>query len=327
MRVLGAVMSAVIVAGCSSSTRPRATPGSNPSSSSSLGLSPATIGGPDTSPKPFNPSPGGQAVSSIVFALATPPVGFTGDTVTAYAQTLTHTPTPLVITRIDFGDGTVITPPDTGSCEARPVQPPGLVNSIPLTHIYARPGDHTIQIWSQWGCGADQSTEYNSTTAYSFPAAPSQATGWPRCQPTQLTATVNDLGVAAGNAGIEVVLRNTSTGPCSLKGYPGLQLLGTRGVALPTTLTRSPSQLFGTVLPHLVGLVPGQTASFDVGYGDNPTGNPPPPYQQACPAATQLSIIPPDDTTALRARTSIAPCQGWLTTSPVVPGTALIPSQ
>jgi hypothetical protein len=288
--------------------------------------SPST-GAPVSVPRPYSWAPTSQTVSSIVFALATPPVGFTGDSVMAYAQTLTHTPTALVITRIDFGDGIVVAPPDTGSCQDRPVQAPGLINSVPLTHIYAIPGDHTIQIWSRLGCGADQSSEYNTTTAFSFPAAPAQARSWPRCKPAQLTATVTDLGVAAGNAGIEVVLRNTSTGPCSLKGYPGLQLLDTGGAALPTNVTRDPSQLFGTVSPHPVGLAPGQTTSFDVGYGDNPTGNPPPPYQQACPAATQLSIIPPGDTTALHATTSIAPCQGWLTTSPVVPGTALIPSQ
>ena len=254
-------------------------------------------------------------------------MGFTGDLVTAYAQTLTHTPTALVITRIDFGDGTVVAPPDAGTCQARPVQDPGLVNSVAVPHIYAQPWDHTIQIWSRLGCGVDQSTEYNTTTAYSFPAAPTQATSWPRCQPAQLTATVTDLGVAAGNVGSEVVLRNTSTESCSLEGYPGLQLLSTGGAALPTTVTRDPSQLYGTVSPHLVGLAPGQSASFDIGYGDNPTGNPPSPYQQACPAATQLSIIPPGDTTALRATTPIAPCQGWLTTSPVVPGTDRIPSQ
>jgi hypothetical protein len=285
------------------------------------------LGGYKTSQEPSNSTPTTLPLSSSVFALATPPVGFTGDTVTAFAQTLTHSPTALVITRIDFGDGTVINPPDPGGCHARPVQTPGLVNSIEVSHTYAQAGDHTIQIWSRMGCGANQSMEYSTTTNYSFAAAPAKAKSWPRCQPTQLAASVTDLGAAAGNVGIEVVLRNTSTRSCSLEGYPGLQLLNASGVALPTTVSRSPSQLFGTVSPHLVGLAPGQSASFDLGYGDNPTGNPPPPYQQACPTATQLSIIPPGVTTALRAATSIAPCEGFLTTSPVVPGTTRIPSQ
>lgn len=286
-----------------------------------------TLGGHDTSQEPSNLTPTTQPLSSDVFALATPPVGFTGDTITALAQTLTHTPTALVITRIDFGDGTVINPPDSGGCHPRPVQTPGLVNSIEVSHSYTQAGDHTIQIWSRLGCGTDQSMEYTTTTNYSFPAAPAQAKSWQRCQPFQLSASVTDLGVAAGNVGVEVVLRNTSTKSCSLEGYPGLQLLNASSSTLPTTVSRLPSQLFGTVSPHLVGLTPGQSASFDIGYGDNPTGNPPPPYQQACPTATQLSIIPPGDTTSLGVTTSIAPCQGFLATSPVVPGTTRIPSQ
>lgn len=287
----------------------------------------ATLGNPETSGTPTNSTPTSQQLSADVFALATPPVGFTGDTITAYAQTSAQAPTALTITRIDFGDGTVVVPPAVGGCRPRPVQTPEIVNSAAVTHSYTAPGDHTIQIWSHLGCGADQSSEYNTTTVYSFPAAPAQARGWQRCQSAQLAATVTDLGVAAGNTGIEVVLRNTSTKPCSLEGYPGLQLLDAQGAGLPTTVDHAPDQLFGMVLPHLVGLAPGQAASFDVGYGDNPTGNPPPPYQQACPTATQLSIFPPGDTTALSARTAIAPCEGWLTTSPVVPGTIRIPSQ
>jgi Protein of unknown function (DUF4232) len=288
--------------------------------------SPST-GAPASVPRPFSWAPTSQTVSSLVFAIVMPGVGFTGDSVALYAQTLTHTPVALAITRIDFGDGSGVAPPGTGECENRPVQAPDLVNSIAVTHTYAMPGDHTIKLWTHLGCGADQSSEYSTTSVYTYPAAPAQAARWPRCTPNQLTATVTELGVAAGNAGVEVVLRNTSTESCSLKGYPGLQLLGTGGAALPTTVDRGPAYVFGTVAPHLVGLAPGQPASFDVGYGDNPVGNPPPPYQQACRAATQLSIIPPDDTSALRAATSVAPCQGWLTTSPVVPGTAPIPFQ
>ena len=102
-------------------------------------------------------------------------------------------------------------------------------------------------------------------------------------------------------------------------------MLSASGAALPTTAHWGGSFLFPTVRPHPAGLAPGQKASFDLAYVDIPTGNPPPPYQQACPTAAALLIIPPDDFTSLRAAVKIAPCNGDLNVSPVVPGTARIP--
>jgi hypothetical protein len=92
---------------------------------------------------------------------------------------------------------------------------------------------------------------------------------------------------------------------------------------LPTT-SWGGSFLFPALGPHLVGLAPAQTASFDLEYGDNPAGNPP-PYQHACLAAATLVIIPPDDFTSLRVIAKIAACNGDLTVSAVVPGTTPIP--
>src|SRR4051794_31038080 len=45
-----------------------------------------------------------------------------------------------------------------------------------------------------------------------------QARGWPRCQNTQLAATVTIQGAAAGNVGAKVILRNVSPQPCHLIG-------------------------------------------------------------------------------------------------------------
>jgi hypothetical protein len=86
---------------------------------------------------------------------------------------------------------------------------------------------------------------------------------------------------------------------------------------------RGGSFLFPALGPHLVGLTPSQTASFDLAYTDVPAGSL--PYRQACPAAATLVIIPPGDVTSLRATARIAPCHGDLDVSPVVPGTIPIP--
>jgi hypothetical protein len=100
-------------------------------------------------------------------------------------------------------------------------------------------------------------------------------------------------------------------------------MLSASGAPLPTITHWGGSFVFPALRPHLVGLRPGQAASFDLGYTDAPVGNL--PYQQACPAAASLAVIPPDDFTSLRVTASIAPCEGVLDVSPVVPGTAQIP--
>jgi hypothetical protein len=118
-------------------------------------------------------------------------------------------------------------------------------------------------------------------------------------------------------------VRNVSALPCHLSGFPGLQMLAATAALLPTTTHWGGSFLFPALRPHLVGLRPSQTASFDLAWADMPVGTA--PYRQACPAAAALVIIPPDDFTALRATAKIAPCEGDLDVSPIVPGTIPIP--
>jgi hypothetical protein len=122
---------------------------------------------------------------------------------------------------------------------------------------------------------------------------------------------------------VEIVLRNVSALPCYLDGFPGLQMLSASGALLPTTAHWGGSFLFPALRPRLVGLTPSQAASFDLAYTDVPSVSL--PYQQACPEAATLVIIPPDDVTSLRATAKIAPCEGDLDVSPVVPGTIPIP--
>jgi Protein of unknown function (DUF4232) len=272
---------------------------------------------------PAGAQPSSLPLSSTVSALAEP-VTFTGEPVTAFAQVLSSTPMPLAIAWADFGDGSGVRAIPAAPCQARPVGRSGVVNSAAVSHRYALPGRHTIRIWARLGCGTSQSVQYTTTTVFSYPSAPPGASAWQRCQPDQLSATLVPLGVATGNVGAQIVLRNISAIPCHLEGFPGLQMLSASGAPLPTTAHWGGSFLFPALRPHLVGLRPSQTASSDLAYTDNPAGNL--PYQQACPAAAALVIIPPDDFTSLRATAKIAPCEGDLDVSPVVPGTIPIPS-
>lgn len=285
---------------------------------------PVTVSPGPTSPgPPPGAQPGSLPLSSTVSAIVGSNVTFTGEPVTAFAQVLSSAPVPLAVAWVDFGDGSGVGAGPAGPCLARPVQQFGVVNSAAVSHRYARPGRHVIRIWARLGCGTSQSVQYTTTTVFSYPSASPGASAWPRCQPGQLSATLVSLGAATGHVGAEIVLRNVSALPCHLYGFPGLQLLSADGAALPTTTHWGGSFLFPALRPHLVGLRTSQTASFDLAYTDVPVGDL--PYQQACPAAATLVIIPPDDFASLRATARITPCEGDLDVSPIVPGTIPIP--
>lgn len=320
----GVVICGVLLGACSGGTGYHAAgpPMSGaPEATSPVAATPGAI----NSSASFSPEPNSTRPPSTVSALARPAVTFTGARVRAFAQVQSSTPMPLVVTRADFGDGGGIITFPAATCRASPAGPYGLVDSLPVSHRYARPGQHTIRIWARLGCGPDQPVQSGTAMVYAYRSAPPAAASWPRCQPGQLSAALGSLGAATGHVGVQVVLRNVSDIPCHLYGFPGLQLLNASGAALPTITHWGGSFLFPALSPHLVGLAPGQKASFDLAYVDIPVGNPPPSYQQACPAAATLAIIPPDDFTSLSTTAEISPCNGDLSVSPVVPGTTRIP--
>ncbi|MHB1517172.1 MAG: DUF4232 domain-containing protein [Acidimicrobiales bacterium] len=254
--------------------------------------------------------------------MATPIVGFTGDEVTVVAQANSAVPVAVSIVRVDFGDGTIVTPPAPSRCEPRPVTSSGIVDSLPLTHQYWQPGNHQIVLLSTLGCGANP--EPSTQAVYSYQSAPPVATAWPNCQPSQLAGTATLAGLGTGHVDTKVDLTNVSAGDCTMYGYPGLQMISTTGARLATTVTRASDYTFAAVTPGVVGLVPGASASFDVGWGDVNIGNPP----QPCQPVAQLAVILPNDTSPMLIATGafgMSDCSGVVNTSPVVPGTSPVP--
>ncbi len=63
---------------------------------------------------------------------------------------------------------------------------------------------------------------------------------------------------------------------------------------------------------------PGDVATFMLGYGGNPSGAE--PYAVACPVASAVRVILPGTHEFGTAITSIAPCEGLVQVSPIVPG-------
>ncbi len=158
-----------------------------------------------------------------------------------------------------------------------------------------------------------------------YPEAPPATRHWVPCRAGQLSASATSPLGAMGSVRVVVDLRNTSAEDCRLFGYPRLQLIGTRGQKLPTWSGPAPAMMFPDIPPHLVALVRGATASFDIDYGDNPVGGPTVPYAKACPPAPRLEVFLPGNAQPLDVTANIAPCGGGMTVSPFVPGGLPIP--
>lgn len=164
----------------------------------------------------------------------------------------------------------------------------------------------------------------NSQSGQIFTASASQrvtrdavlAATAPTCQNIQLLIRPLKGNGAAGHAGEEYSVHNMSNGACTLRGFPGLLLLDSRFVTLPTSLTRS-STLLGHHPVQTVQLGSGGTAYFALSWATIPTSG------QGCPTAPYLMITPPNDrlpvVTFSTVGSGIHPCGGRITATPVVP--------
>ena len=313
--VAGAVASgAVAVAGCAST---------GPGSAGSNGA-PQASHPPVTSAQASTTASAGPG-STQVYLSSSEPVPFTGDvvalTVQASAGTGAAASVRLASATVRFGDGGTATV--TGRCTGTALPPPsaGLV----VRHAYQRTGPVTPQVTAATVCGqAGQPSLGPGPTLRVLPAAPAASASWPQCSPSQIGITATGTGAGLGHVGVLFTLRNTSSASCRLDGYPDLQLLGSNGQALPTTVVRAGATgayLFPAVAPHRVALPPAAAASFDLQYGDNPVGaQANEPYAQACPSATSAQVKLPDASDHAVVPVSMAPCDGQVLVSPVVPG-------
>ncbi len=117
---------------------------------------------------------------------------------------------------------------------------------------------------------------------------------------------------AAGTIQTTVGLKSTSATPCILGGYPGLQLVSSAGTPLPTTVVRKGNYSFTQMAPMTVTLANGQSAFFNIGYSDVPTGT------AACPTSASVEVTPPNAFDHLSVTAALSPCGGGtMTVSPV----------
>jgi len=140
-------------------------------------------------------------------------------------------------------------------------------------------------------------------------STPTTVTGVATCQPGQLTITAGMSNGAAGTIEMTVTMVNNGPGTCTMKGYPGMQLLDGSGNNLPTNVLRGGGPGFLNPAagqpPALVTLTSGQQASFSLSYEDVPVGT-----ETSCPMSAKTLVTPPNDTAHAVIAFQADPCGG-----------------
>jgi Protein of unknown function (DUF4232) len=114
--------------------------------------------------------------------------------------------------------------------------------------------------------------------------------GSSRRRTSQLGVMPPNATGAAGTIELSFRLQNTSRQRCTIYGFVGMQMLDVAGRRPPTRVVRNGGFLSGQPGPNLVNLPPGDTATFQVLYGDVPVGS------ETCVQASRLLVTPPDET-------------------------------
>jgi hypothetical protein len=161
---------------------------------------------------------------------------------------------------------------------------------------------------------ATPSSSVSASPSSSPSASPSPAVS--RCKLGDLKVTAGQTQGAAGSIAGMFIFKNSSGTACTLEGYPGMQLLDAASHPMTTHVIRGTSVVVPAIPVTLVTLAPGARASFLWGYSDMPTG------AETCPAATSVEVTPPNDFSHVTLASTMAPCGGRITVSPVRLGTA-----
>jgi len=147
---------------------------------------------------------------------------------------------------------------------------------------------------------------HTTSTTPSVPAKTSSHSN--RCHSSDLELHVGPAEVAVGSTTQWAYFVNTSSKPCQLYGFPGLQMLDAQGRAIPTlTHWNKPGSpgIQGTSTPTTVTLASGGVASFSVAW-ENATG-----YEGVtCPRSAKVEVTPPNAYHSIVIPWQIAPYGG-----------------
>ena len=131
-------------------------------------------------------------------------------------------------------------------------------------------------------------------TVHQHEIGPRKAASSPSpCRSSQLSLQLVDTGDAAGSVAWVGTFVNKSTDPCSVKGYPQLQMVATGRRPIRTTVSDETAQAFGPgagTTPPKIDLGHGEEASFTITVSDGAQSLPSLP---ACAPAATLAVSPP----------------------------------
>ena len=122
---------------------------------------------------------------------------------------------------------------------------------------------------------------------------------------------VTDDAAMGGHNLIDYALRNNSSSPCTLIGYPRFELLDRSGKARPYGRAINSPQLPGDntkELPQLITLAPGKEAGFRVYYNSGGAGY----MGKPCPLSRRVRIVPPGTRRSFVLREEIRSCRSVL---------------
>lgn len=164
-------------------------------------------------------------------------------------------------------------------------------------------------------------TSVTSTTVVASSTSTTAATGSTMCQGSDFRGAFNQGQGAAGTIYASITLTKTSSGSCTIKGWPILTLQDHLGAVLTSSSVDVPSATSAITFldsranhaPTLVTLHTGSSTTFSLAYSDVPTGN------KTCPAAqtVSVSLSKNGSTVAVTPQVPPAPCDnGQIWVSP-----------
>jgi hypothetical protein len=142
------------------------------------------------------------------------------------------------------------------------------------------------------------------------------ATPLAQCLGEKLSVSRVSDDAGAGNRAVNYVFTNTSSTPCTLKGFPGFALLDKRGRRMRgiSVGTSDATYFQSEQAPQEVTLEPGKTAWFQVAYSAVQSTS------RKCPVSAKVRIIAPGTRRALIIADQLDPCRGGVTVTPVRSG-------
>ncbi len=167
-------------------------------------------------------------------------------------------------------------------------------------------------------CGSSQTTSTSSTSPASAATTTQTATGH-ACAGSQLAVSYAGTDGATGHLELTLALRNISSSPCAVRGYPVTRLLDGTGHVLPMRVSRGGGFFPDTrPAPRPVTLAPGASAHFGISFVTNNE------YARSHVCRTALTVMsaPPGagahwQRVSLLHRPRIEPCGDQVVVSPV----------